>query len=310
MKFKRSGSDTGLGIYENREHGFRLRAPRDWAKVENFGDAIVAFVRSGKVFKKSLSENVNITCHDLSANLMELEQFVDISLEDLKVRIPGFELIANFDTSISEIPVREIAYLGDIKKKQKMQWLQTLIKKDNKVYVITCASPQDKFDSFNKIARSMLASFEWLESPEMPDNSTHSDALQVTHVVTCFVVCDDKILLLKRSGQVGTYQGKWAGVSGHIDEGNSPLQQAYQELNEEIGLTETSIADINEGEIVDVTDVSLALKWVIHPFRITINAAENIKLDWEHIEYRWIDPGEIRDYETVPQLDAVWDKVK
>jgi hypothetical protein len=28
-----------------------------------------------------------------------------------------------------------------------------------------------------------------------------------------------------------------------------------------------------------------------------------IKLDWEHTEYKWIKPGEFKEFETVPKLD-------
>jgi len=41
--------------------------------------------------------------------------------------------------------------------------------------------------------------------------------LRERNVVTCFLKSGSEILILRRSEQVGTYQGKWAGVSGYID---------------------------------------------------------------------------------------------
>ncbi|MGE5404311.1 MAG: NUDIX domain-containing protein [Candidatus Saccharibacteria bacterium] len=310
MKFKKSGSDSGFAVYENQQHGFRMRYPRDWGKIENFGDAIVAIVKPGKLLKKSLSENVNITFHDLSAEPMELDRFVEVSLEDLKTKIPGFTLMEEQDITLAGMPGKEITYFGDFKKKEKLQWHQILVKRNDRIYVITSAAPQDKFASFHKTTRTMLESFTWINTIEPAAGAPSSPEIMETHVVTCFVVHDEKILLLKRSGQVGTYQEKWAGVSGHIDEGNTPQQQALQELKEEVGLSDTAISSITEGPPVEVIDEVLSRKWVIHPFRVMVVDPELIKLDWEHTEYQWIIPEEMGQFETVPKLEAVWDSVK
>ncbi|MCJ7769713.1 MAG: hypothetical protein MUO92_04485 [Dehalococcoidales bacterium] len=36
------------------------------------------------------------------------------------------------------------------------------------------------------------------------------------HVVTCFLGCDGRILILRRSQAVGIFKGKWAGISGYV----------------------------------------------------------------------------------------------
>jgi len=61
-----------------------------------------------------------------------------------------------------------------------------------------------------------------------------TDKLEEKHVVTCFLESDGKILLLRRSRQVGSYQGKWAGVSGYVE--SPPDKQAMIEIGEETGL--------------------------------------------------------------------------
>ena len=50
------------------------------------------------------------------------------------------------------------------------------------------------------------------------------------HVITCFMENQGKILLLRRSSQVGSYPRKWAGISGYLPEGHSALSQAYLEI--------------------------------------------------------------------------------
>jgi len=46
--------------------------------------------------------------------------------------------------------------------------------------------------------------------------------MQEAKVVTCFLLrraaAGDEVLLLRRSQKVGTYRGRWAGVSGYLEE--------------------------------------------------------------------------------------------
>jgi 8-oxo-dGTP pyrophosphatase MutT (NUDIX family) len=134
--------------------------------------------------------------------------------------------------------------------------------------------------------------------------------MKESHVVTCFVEYESKILLLKRSGQVGSYQQKWAGVSGYIEVGNTPLDQAFQELSEEVDLKSSDISLQKEGIPLEVVDEKLGKTWVVHPFRFTLLVPNKIKTDWEHTEYRWIRANDIQQYETVPKLPEAWDSVK
>ncbi len=134
--------------------------------------------------------------------------------------------------------------------------------------------------------------------------------LEEKHVVTCFLEYEGKICLLKRSRQVGTYRGRWAGVSGYLEEGNTPYQQALEELGEEAGLAEEDLELLKVGEPLEAIDEELGRKWVIHPFRFRLLSPEKLRIDWEHAELRWIKPEQIVEFETVPKLAETWEKVK
>ncbi len=133
--------------------------------------------------------------------------------------------------------------------------------------------------------------------------------MEERHVVTCFLEHGAKIAFLRRSGRVGTYKGRWAGVSGYIEEGNTPYQQALEEIKEEAGLSEEDVELVKEGEPLEIVDEELGRKWVVHPFRFRVKTAEKISIDWEHTELRWIDPDDIGQYETVPNLLETWQRV-
>jgi len=119
-------------------------------------------------------------------------------------------------------------------------------------------------------------------------------------VVTCFLESDGEILILRRSRQVGSYQGRWAGVSGYIE--TTADEQALVEIEEEAGLSQEDLKLIDKGEPLSIEDERIGIKWVVHPYLFHIENRDKIKIDWEHKETKWIKPGEIANYQTVPKL--------
>lgn len=123
-------------------------------------------------------------------------------------------------------------------------------------------------------------------------------------VVTCFLLCPtaegDRILLLHRSQRVGTYRGRWAGISGYLEA--QPLEQAHREIEEETGLRRENVRLLQEGKPLEVVDAQADTRWLVHPFLFQVLAPEKLRIDWEHVEVRWVEPQEIADYETVPAL--------
>ena len=124
--------------------------------------------------------------------------------------------------------------------------------------------------------------------------------LQEKRVVTCFLESDGEILILRRSEQVSSYQGKWAGVSGYIEK--TANEQTLTEIAEETGLSQEDVILVRKGEPLIIEDEKLGVKWIVHPFLFHLKDRDKIKIDWEHKEARWIKPEDIDSYETVPKL--------
>ncbi len=119
-------------------------------------------------------------------------------------------------------------------------------------------------------------------------------------VVTCFLESESKILLLRRSERVGSYQGRWAGVSGYIEK--PPDEQALTEIEEETGLSGKEVTFIKRGKFLTVDDEATGVRWIVHPYLFHIEERDKISIDWEHQEFRWVDPKEINAYQVVPGL--------
>lgn len=119
-----------------------------------------------------------------------------------------------------------------------------------------------------------------------------SEALRPTHVVTCFLERADeqppRILIVRRSQRVGSYHGRWAGISGFVEPDVTPDEQAYVEIGEETALLPEQIRILKRGKVVEHLDEELGRHFYIHPFLFRVLAPEHIKIDWEASEMRWI----------------------
>jgi translation initiation factor 2B subunit (eIF-2B alpha/beta/delta family)/8-oxo-dGTP pyrophosphatase MutT (NUDIX family) len=133
--------------------------------------------------------------------------------------------------------------------------------------------------------------------------------LNCRQVVTSFLTADQQILLLRRSGRVGTHRGKWSGVSGYLEGAEEPLARAVKEIREELGLSEEQIKLVRVGETLRAFDEDSDTVWVIHPFLFK-SRLKAVKLDWENTEFRWVNPGELGSYDTVPKLGEALDRVR
>ena len=128
-------------------------------------------------------------------------------------------------------------------------------------------------------------------------------------VVTCFVRHQGKILLLKRSDRVHTYQGKWNTVAGYLDEPKTIRQKALLEVKEELGITQRFVARVLLGEPYEFYDPEAQRSWIVHPVLLDLKRRPKINLDWEHTDMEWISPDEIPSYDTVPRLEESFTRV-
>jgi len=128
---------------------------------------------------------------------------------------------------------------------------------------------------------------------------------RVTKIVTCFLKSGDKILILKRSDKVKSMKSLWAGISGIIENDESPLERSKIEIFEELGLDASQIKLLKESIKMRIISPQYENhEWEVYPFLFSV---ENpiIKLNWENSDYKWVKTEEISNYETVPSLDKV-----
>lgn len=103
-------------------------------------------------------------------------------------------------------------------------------------------------------------------------------------VVACLLVRDGEIALFRRSPRVASDRGLWQCITGYLEPGNTAIDQAYTELQEEAGL------DSHACQLVaSVEPLTLHYggeTWRIHPF-LFHPAVDTFALNWEHTEFKW-----------------------
>ena len=110
---------------------------------------------------------------------------------------------------------------------------------------------------------------------------------------------DGKMLVLKRSSKDDHKPGVWETVGGGMDREETPQEALMREIQEETSL------DVR----VDVPFNVFSFKKDTGEFKVGITLlceylSGEVMLSDEHSEYRWIDPKEFADLESVPSLHA------
>jgi 8-oxo-dGTP pyrophosphatase MutT (NUDIX family) len=98
----------------------------------------------------------------------------------------------------------------------------------------------------------------------------------------------------------------WAGVSGIIEKDDtSPLSRAKIEIFEETGIKQEQINLLKKSQQMKVISTQYKNhEWNIFPFLFKVENPE-IKLNWENSEFEWINPSNIANYQTVPNLEKI-----
>ena len=129
--------------------------------------------------------------------------------------------------------------------------------------------------------------------------------MRSTRIVTSFIKNNNKILILKRSEKVRSMKGLWSGVSGIIENNENPIDRAKIEIFEEIGIREKEIRLLKKLEKMKISSQQYKNhEWEIFPFLFETKN-DNIKLNWENSEFKWILPKELKNYQTVPSLEKI-----
>lgn len=118
------------------------------------------------------------------------------------------------------------------------------------------------------------------------------DEKDTDNSVIIIVVDKNKILTVQRSKTDYWMPLHWSFPGGHIMEGESPYRAAKRELQEEVGIKATTM-------------VQLSIKRNKEGNKLYLFKCDDfqgdVKLNFEHSDYKWIDIDELDELKTTPR---------
>ncbi|MBI2032130.1 MAG: NUDIX hydrolase [Candidatus Levybacteria bacterium] len=121
----------------------------------------------------------------------------------------------------------------------------------------------------------------------------------VFEIVSCFFEFDNKILLLRRHKNK-SQGGRWGVPAGKINAGENKIAALIREIQEETGNT------VSQKDLIYFKSIYVkhAYDFVYHMYHYKLPREVPIKIsDYEHKEYKWVDPKKALNLKLVDDLD-------
>jgi ADP-ribose pyrophosphatase YjhB (NUDIX family) len=128
-------------------------------------------------------------------------------------------------------------------------------------------------------------------------------------VINCVVKFKDKILIVQRSADLNFYPGVWNGISGFLDDTKTLEEKAKEEMREELDLQDSQIISIKPAGLFEQQEPNYNKVWIVHPALVEVNT-DQIKLDWEAQNYKWVTLEEAKTHKLLPGFDKVLEAVE
>lgn len=118
-------------------------------------------------------------------------------------------------------------------------------------------------------------------------------------VVNTVVTYKDRIFVVKRSSDMRLYPNQWDWICGFLDDKKSIEDKAYEELEEELGVTSKDIESLTRGEPWIDEAPQYDKTWLIVPVLAKVRT-DKFKLNWEASKGGWFAPLELKKLDFVP----------
>lgn len=110
------------------------------------------------------------------------------------------------------------------------------------------------------------------------------------------LVRNGKILIIKRNYDAPRFANMWDTVGGHLKSDEFAEECMLREAKEEIGL---KVRIKKAGKVLEFNDKygrSVSIPFLIE------SDSDKVKLNYEHRDYKWVYPNEIKNYNCVPDI--------
>ena len=108
---------------------------------------------------------------------------------------------------------------------------------------------------------------------------------------------EGRILILKRTEEMEWMPLKWGLPGGGIEEGERPIEAAVREVKEETTL------DIDNPVEFYISDMNVV-------YFTTRKYSGEVKIDFEHLDFAWVYPEELTNYDIIPGMEKMISRAK
>lgn len=237
---------------------------------------------------KSIEKNIKASDSDLDA--LSTEYVKEIDLYKSRDSYGSLEAKSRIEKNFGEFMVDYTNRLSkSIFYKKSLEKDRDKLLKDSRLSDIIVSIEKDKhdYDNLKKACKDGI-----LPSNKFIDILKSKQGGKVKYSDNIVFNEDGKILILKRSRWEDKFQGAWVIPGGHVDPGEEFKEAGIRELQEESGY------NVNDAELSGIFEDD---NCIINYFTSHINTKEQpMILDYkETIDYRWIYPDEVDDYQMV-----------
>jgi 8-oxo-dGTP pyrophosphatase MutT (NUDIX family) len=119
----------------------------------------------------------------------------------------------------------------------------------------------------------------------------------IKEVLVGVITKNNKYLLIRRSQDSRYDPGRWEFISLMVKDSVQTVKELRSRIKEETNLT---VSLVREGDPFSVKDEYG--EWLVRPFLFNVTDA-NVELDSSHVDYKWVKDYELKEFETVADLD-------
>lgn len=143
---------------------FSMSYPADWEQSEISGIPFFLSAQDGP--KDSFRENINVVYQDLTNSPMTLEEFLDLSKQQIETMTAEHSFESIEHTTFAGLPAKELVYtmtqFNQKGEKLYLKLMQILCLRNNQAYVLTYTAAVNDFNSYLPAAKATFSSFEFV----------------------------------------------------------------------------------------------------------------------------------------------------
>lgn len=150
-----------LVSYENPLRGIKIKYPQGWKKIDNNPLVVVLFLSPKESDLDIFQENVSIIVQDLSAKPMDLKEYSQLAMDQVKqIFRRGIEVIESQPAWLAGQTAHRFLYQGTDQNNPELnlKMLHIWCIKDNKAYQFNYVALATKFDKYLDTVQAMANS--------------------------------------------------------------------------------------------------------------------------------------------------------